>query len=116
MENKSKYWIKKWQAKRWKNFEELKLGDTFDTSVQNHRQFANSIGDKILWYRTDKNKEGIYFATEVVAEPKRDDAYNNGYSMSIRVIKTLNEKYKVIPEENGFSDLMNRQHLSQKAS
>lgn len=28
--------------------------------------------------------------------------------MSIRVIKTLNEKYKVIPEENGFSDLMNR--------
>lgn len=52
MENKSKYWIKKWQAKRWKNFEELKLGDTFDTSVQNHRQFANSIGDKILWYRT----------------------------------------------------------------
>lgn len=84
------------------------MGDTFDTSVQNHRQFENAIGDRILWYRTDKNQKGIYFATEVVAEPKKDDAYNNGYSMSIRVIKTLNEEYKVIPEENGFSDLMNR--------
>lgn len=85
----SKFWMRKWQEARWTYFKDLKVGDIFDTSVKNRHQMADRLGDIIFWYRTDKGKEGIYFITKVVSEPKKDDAYNNGYSMSLQVIKTI---------------------------
>ncbi|MGB5793802.1 PD-(D/E)XK nuclease family protein, partial [Poseidonibacter sp.] len=91
MENKEKrsnYWLRKWQTNRWEDFETLEVGAVFDTSVSNHVQMRGTIGDRILWYRSDKD-QGIYFATEVIAEPKQDDAYQNGWSMSLRVVNTL---------------------------
>lgn len=85
----SNFWMRKWQEARWSYFKDLKVGDTFDTSVNNHNQMVDRLGDIIFWYRTDKGKEGIYFITKVVSEPKKDDAYQNGYSMSLQVIKTI---------------------------
>ena len=105
-ENKSKYWIRKWQEKRWSDFKELTVGSIFDTAVSNHVQMADRIGDIIFWYRTDKSK-GIYFITKVVAEPKKDDAYQNSWSMSLQVIKTLINN-PVLPEKNGFQDLIEK--------
>jgi len=106
-ENKSKYWIRKWQEKRWTYFKELVVGSIFDTAVSNHVQMANRVGDIIFWYRTDNNKKGIYFITKVVAEPKKDDAYQNSWSMSLQVIKTLVDN-PVIPEKNGFKNLIEK--------
>lgn len=103
-ENKSKYWLRKWQTQRWEDFETLEIGSIFDTSVANHVQMADSIGDRILWYRSDKDK-GIYFATEVVAEPKQDDAYQNAWSMSLRVVKALISN-PVKLEKSDFNNLM----------
>jgi len=103
-ENKSKYWMRKWQEQRWSDFRELEVGSVFDTSVSNHVQMENSIGDRILWYRSDKEK-GIYFAAEIIAEPKQDDAYQNGWSMSLRVIKTL-IKNPIKLEKSDFNNLM----------
>jgi len=107
LESKSKYWIRKWQEKRWTDFRELEIGSIFDTAVSNHVQMADRVGDIIFWYRTDKNKKGIYFVTQVIAEPKKDDAYQNSWSMSLQVIKTLVDN-PVIPEENGFKDLIQK--------
>jgi len=107
MENKSKYWIRKWQEKRWTYFKELVVGSIFDTAVSNHVQMAGRVGDIIFWYRTDNNKKGIYFITKVVAEPKKDDAYQNSWSMSLQVIKTLVDN-PVIPEKNGFKSLIEK--------
>ena len=103
-ESKSKYWLRKWQTQRWEDFETLEIGSIFDTSVANHVQMADSIGDRILWYRSDKDK-GIYFATEVVAEPKQDDAYQNAWSMSLRVVKALISN-PVKLEKSDFNNLM----------
>ena len=103
----SKYWIRKWQEKRWVDYKELTTGSIFDTAVKNHVQMADRVGDIIFWYRTDKNKKGIYFVTKVVAEPKQDDAYQNSWSMSVQVIKSLVDN-PFIPEENGFKDLIKK--------
>jgi len=104
-EIKSKYWIRKWQEKRWSDFRELEVGDIFDTSVNNRHKVADSIGEIIFWYRTDKGKEGIYFITKIVSEPKQDDAYKNGYSMSLQVIKTIvNNPVKL--SKNDFNNLV----------
>lgn len=104
--NLTKYWIRKFQEKKWIDFRELEVGSIFDTSVSNHVQMSGSVGNIIFWYRTDKDK-GIYFITEVVAEPKKDDGYQNDWSMSLQVIKTL-VKNPVVPELNGFENLMNK--------
>jgi|GEM_PF-1542226 len=104
---KSKYWIRKWQKKNWEDFETLENGHIFDTSVSNHRQMQDRIGDIIFWYRTDKGFEGIYFVTEVVAQPKQDDAYNTSWSMSLRVIKTL-AKNPVVITQKWFTKTMDK--------
>ena len=104
---KSKYWIRKWQESRWVDYKELSAGSIFDTAVQNHVQMADRVGDIIFWYRTDKDKKGIYFVTEVIAKPKHDDAYQNSWSMSVRVIKSLVDN-PFIPEENGFKELIKK--------
>jgi len=102
---KSKYWMRKWQKERWQDFKSLKVGDIFDTSVSNHHQMKDKIGNIIFWYRTDKGKEGIYFITKVISEPKKDDAYQNGYSMSLQVIKTIiNNPVQI--KRNDFNNLM----------
>lgn len=104
-ESRTKFWMRKWQEVRWSYFRNLKVGDTFDTSVNNHNQMVDRLGDIIFWYRTDKGKEGIYFITKVVSEPKKDDAYQNGYSISLQVIKTIvNNPIKL--EKSDFNNLI----------
>lgn len=104
---KSKFWIRKWQKQRWSDFRSLQNGDIFDTAVKNYVQMQDRLGDIIFWYRTDKGKEGIYFVTKVISKPKQDDAYQNNYSMSLQVIKTLVGN-PFIPQKNGFEDLIKK--------
>ena len=87
MENKSKYWIKKWQEAGWGIYKELEVGSVFEASVPNHKQMENRIGDITFWYRTDSEK-GIYFITEVISAPYIGDN-NTGYWNDHKVLKVI---------------------------
>lgn len=101
-ESKSMYWIRKFQEKGWDDFRELEVGSIFETSVSNHRQMEDRIGDIIFWYKSDKDK-GIYFITEVISTPYPGDN-NTGYWIDLKVLKTIidnpvkPEQYKVLQE------------------
>jgi len=103
-ENKSKYWMRKFQEAGWSDFRELEVGSVFETSVSNHIQMADRIGDIIFWYKSDSDK-GIYFITQVISEVYPSDN-NTKWGMDLKVLKTI-IKNPIIPEDIGFSDLMN---------
>lgn len=86
-ENKSSYWIKKWQEAGWSDYTELEVGSVFNASVSNHKQMADRIGDIIFWYKSDSSK-GIYFITQVVSAPYPGDN-NTGHWMDCKVLKTI---------------------------
>ena len=99
-ENKSSYWMRKFHEKGWDDFRELEVGSVFETSVSNHKQMADRIGDIIFWYKSDSNK-GIYFITQVISAPYPGDN-NTGYWMDLKILKTIidnpvkPEKHKVL--------------------
>lgn len=101
-EEKSIYWIRKFHEKGWDDFRELEVGSVFETSVSNHRQMADRLGDIIFWYKSDSDK-GIYFITEVISTPYPGDN-NTGYWMDLRILKTIidnpvkPEQHKVLQE------------------
>jgi len=72
----------------------------FETSVSNHKQMADSIGDIIFWYKSDSDK-GIYFITQVISAPYPGDN-NTGHWMDLRILKTIidnpvkSEEHKVL--------------------
>ncbi len=108
-ENKSSYWIRKFHEKGWDDFRELEVGSVFETSVSNHKQMADRIGDIIFWYKSDSNK-GIYFITQVISAPYPGDN-NTGYWMDLKILKTIidnpvkPEKHKVL---NKLMDKINK--------
>ena len=99
-ENKSIYWIRKFHEKGWDDFRDLEVGTVFETSVSNHKQMADSIGDIIFWYKSDSDK-GIYFITQVISAPYPGDN-NTGHWMDLRILKTIidnpvkSEEHKVL--------------------
>jgi len=106
-ENKSKYWIKKFYKAGWEDFRELEVGSVFEASVTNHKQMADRIGDIIFWYRTDKDKKGIYFITEVVSAPYPADV-NTGYFMDLQVLKTIVNHPVELEKEPEFKKLIKK--------
>ncbi len=96
-ENKSIYWTRKFQEAGWTDFRELEVGSVFETSVSNHVQMADRIGDIIFWYRSDSDK-GIYFITQVVSAPYPGDN-NTGHWMDLKILKTIIDN-PVKPEEH----------------
>jgi len=96
-ENKSIYWTRKFQEAGWSDFRELEVGSVFETSVSNHVQMADRIGDIIFWYKSDSDK-GIYFITQVISAPYPGDN-NTGHWMDLKILKTIIDN-PVKPEQH----------------
>jgi len=111
------YWQFKFKEELWDGFEKLEIGDVFDTTVREVHKLSNRIGDIVFWYKKDNNKnskKGIYFVSEIISEPRENEEFGNGYSIDLRILKSLvNEPF--ILEENGFADLVSKINKKQQA-
>lgn len=107
---KSRYWIFKFNDRDWNDFDKQELGEEFSSAISNHRQLSNRVGDIVFWYRTDSKKgvkKGIYFLTQIMSEPKKNEEFYAGWSIELRVVKMLIGNPLVL-EECGFKDLIEK--------
>lgn len=106
------YWQFKFKEELWQGFEKLEIGDVFTTTTREVKKLSNRIGDIVFWYRTDYGRKGIYFVSEIISEPKEDEDLETGYSIDLRILKSLvNEPF--ILEKNGFSNLVDKINAKQ---
>jgi hypothetical protein len=104
------YWQFKFKPELWEGFEKLETGDVFSTTAKENRKLSNRIGDIVFWYKIDNKKDaikGIYFVSEIISEPKEDEDLGTGYSIDLRILKSMvNEPF--ILKENGFDYLIEK--------
>lgn len=106
------YWQFKFKEVLWEGFEKLEIGDVFNTTVREIHKLSNRIGDIVFWYKQDNNK-GIYFVSEIISEPRENEESNTGYSIDLRILKSL-VKEPFILEENGFTNLVTKINKKQQ--